>query len=108
MFAGSMMMPDPIMLTVTSVVRPIRLIFLLGSVIANSLSRLAGWLRMFWLGRVGVPLLPRHPLGLQRVAEVVGRHDLHAELVENVLDIGVQQAEEEGAWPGLRWNGLGH
>jgi hypothetical protein len=42
MLVGSMMMPDPIMLTVTSVVSPIRLIFLLESVIANSLSRLAG------------------------------------------------------------------
>jgi|GEM_PF-3481144 hypothetical protein len=51
MLVGSMMMPDPIMLTVTSVVSPIRLIFLLESVIANSLSRLAGWLRMFWLGK---------------------------------------------------------
>ncbi len=38
MLAGSMMMPEPIMLIATRVVRPIRLIFLLGSAIGNSLS----------------------------------------------------------------------
>ena len=37
MLVGSIMMPDPIMLTVTSVVSPIRLIFLLESAIAHSL-----------------------------------------------------------------------
>src|SRR5262245_14277287 len=38
-FVGSMMIPDPIMLTATSVVRPASVIFLPGSVIAGSLLR---------------------------------------------------------------------
>lgn len=37
MLVGNMMMPEPIMFTVTSVVSPMRLIFLLESAIANSL-----------------------------------------------------------------------
>ncbi|MCY1382618.1 hypothetical protein D9M69_706550 [compost metagenome] len=60
MLVGSMMMPDPIMLTATRVVRPVRLIFLLDSAIAESLrygpgfggdrcvvpSRLSVWLKL--------------------------------------------------------------
>ncbi|MNL56232.1 hypothetical protein D3C87_1797100 [compost metagenome] len=37
MLVGNMMMPEPIMFTVTSVVSPMRLIFLLESAIGNSL-----------------------------------------------------------------------
>jgi len=37
MLAGNMMIPEPIMLIATRVVRPNRLIFLLGAAIQNSL-----------------------------------------------------------------------
>ncbi|MNQ14658.1 hypothetical protein D3C85_276150 [compost metagenome] len=45
MFAGSMMMPEPIMFTATSVVSPMRLIFLLESAIPDSLLCSQRWPR---------------------------------------------------------------
>ena len=38
-------------------------------------------------GRVGIPVLFRHDLGLIRIRDVGGRHDLHAILVENILNV---------------------
>jgi hypothetical protein len=43
MLVGSRMMPEPIMFTVTSVVSPMRLIFLLESAIGNSLICATPW-----------------------------------------------------------------
>ena len=48
---------------------------------------------VFRFGRDRVPLLLGHPFRLLGIAQVVRRHDLHAILVEHVLDIGVQQAQ---------------
>src|SRR5512134_2467674 len=46
-----------------------------------------------WLGRRRVPLVLRDELALRGIAEIMRRHDLHAVLVEHVLDVAVQIRE---------------
>ena len=39
------------------------------------------------------PLIPRHNLRHTRIQHVVGRHDLHAIFIEDILDVRVQGVE---------------
>ena len=41
-----------------------------------------------------------------RVSQVVGRHDLHAVLVEYVLNVGVELADRQCALRGGLWSGI--